>query len=187
MPVSPDQNTDTGQRCTSHNKNESGGGWCGISHGTTGQMTNALLLVAWPEGDQVQTSFRSTPSWMMPPLYQGSAKLTQISSYVNDTMYEVIYRCQNCFSWENGDIAVNVSTKSGQLVLGRAQAVDAPQAPKCPSKILAGFHDFGYGQYGADIKGAQHSSYSAWAAMATKTPTTDCENVPAYTTKATPT
>jgi len=169
-------------------KETTGGGWCGISHGLSGQMTNSLLLIAWPEGDQVHTSLRSVTAWMLPPVYTGNATVTQIWSSVNETQYEVIFRCQNCFTWQGGEeVETKVSTKAGQIVLGRAQGVDAPQAPKCPSKLLFGFHDHGYGQYGANLENATHTSYSAWAARATQSPTTDCVNIPEYTTKPTPT
>lgn len=37
-----------------------GSAWCGLSHSPAGEMTDALLLVAWPYQQQVLTSFRYT-------------------------------------------------------------------------------------------------------------------------------
>ncbi len=144
-------------------------------------MTNSLLLVAWPWEGQVMMSFRMATAWMQPAPYMGKAKVTQISSFVNDSSYEVIYRCQNCFTWKTQAATVNISTTTGQLVLGRAQAALGPNAPGCPNKISFGFHDFGYGQYGANISNLTHASYSKWAALATKTVSTDCLHIPSTT------
>lgn len=138
-------------------------------------MTQALLLVAWPFGDQVLTSFRYTAGYQFPPVYTGDAKLTQISSSVNDTTFEVIYRCQNCFTWNAGGANVSVSTSQKSLMFGRAAASKAPTNPGCPDKITFGFHDNGYAQFGADLSNAAQASYSTWAALATKTVSTTCD------------
>lgn len=145
-------------------------------------MTNALLLVAWPWNGQVMTTFRYAVKWAMPTEYTGDAKLTQISSFVNETMFEVIYRCENCLSWRTAENTTHaVNTTSGNLVLGRAQAFKGPVAASCPSRMTFGFHDSGYSQYGVDLNNVIHPSYSSWAAMATHAVTTDCVNIPAAT------
>ena len=173
------------QRCQSTNATRTG--WCGISHGESGQMNNALLLVAWPWNGQVMTSFRSTVQWAMPTEYTGSdAKLTQISSFVNETVFEVIFRCERCLSWKTADNTTHaVNTTAGHLVLGRAQAFQGPSAASCPSRMALGFHDAGYGQYGVDLTGVINPSYSTWASLATHAVTTDCASISAAT--ATPT
>jgi len=148
-------------------------------------MTNSLLLVAWPYKDQVLTSFRYATQWVMPAEYVGKAKLTQIYSLVNNSMFEMVFRCQNCFSWNTDGGMVNVSTTKGQLVFGRALAAKGPDAPLCPSKIRFGFHDAGYSQYGANIVNLAQKSYSAYAAMATKVVSTNCANIPTATSTAT--
>ncbi|ERT01715.1 hypothetical protein HMPREF1624_00009 [Sporothrix schenckii ATCC 58251] len=159
-------------RCQSTNTSLTG--WCGISHGDKGQMTNSLLLVAWPWNGQVMTTFRYATKWTMPTEYIGDAKLTQISSFVNETMFEVIYRCQNCFSWKTTETTTQtVNTTSGTLLFGRALAVRGPDAASCPSKMTFGFHDSGYSQYGVDLTNAIHPSYASWAAMATHVVSTD--------------
>ncbi len=158
-----------------------------MSHGTAGQMTQSLLLVAWPYKDEILYSFRFATVWQMPTLYTGNAKLTQIYSYVNDSQFEMVYRCQNCFSWNVGPSITSVSSSAGLFVLGRAQGAAPPDAPSCPDKIRFGFHDAGYGQYGANLTGAANPSYSAWAALATKTASTDGANIPTFATSTTAT
>lgn len=147
-------------------------------------MTQALLLVAWPFGDQVLTSFRYTAGYQFPAVYAGNATLTTISSSVTDTGYEIIYRCQNCFSWDASGAVASVSTSQGLLVMGRAQGSKAVTNPGCPDKISFGFHDNGYAQWGADLTGLAQSSYAKWAALPTKMVTTNCA---ATTTTAAPT
>lgn len=130
--------------------------------------------MVWPFGDQVLTSFRYTPGYQTPPVYNGNAKLTQISSFVNDTTYEVIYRCQNCFSWSASGQNASVQTTQQTLVLGRAQALKSVGNAGCPDKITFGFHDNGYGQFGAPLEGIPQPSYSSWAALATKAVSNTC-------------
>ncbi|EAA28998.1 cellobiose dehydrogenase [Neurospora crassa OR74A] len=149
-------------------------GWCGVSHGQSGQMTQSLLLMAWASKGQVFTSFRYASGYNVPGLYTGNATLTQISATVNSTQFELIYRCQDCFAWNQGGSKGSVSTSSGLLVLGRAAAKGNLQNPTCPDKAIPGFHDNGFGQYGAPLEKVPHTSYSAWASLATKTTTADC-------------
>ncbi|KAI1081234.1 carbohydrate-binding module family 1 protein [Whalleya microplaca] len=152
-------------------------GWCGISHGESGQMTQALLLVAWPYEDQVLTSFRFTTGYSMPAVYTGNATLTQVSSKVDDTSFEVIYRCQNCFSWDQDGASGSVSTSGGTLVLGQASSATVPTNPECPGDIRLTQHST-FGQFGAPLDGINQASYADWAALATETVTGDCGDAP---------
>ncbi|KAI0164219.1 hypothetical protein GGR52DRAFT_110854 [Hypoxylon sp. FL1284] len=148
-------------------------GWCGISHGESGQMTQALLLIAWPYEDQVLTSFRFATGYNMPGVYNGNATLTQISSKVNDSNFEVIYRCQNCFAWDQEGSSGSVSTSSGLLVLGRASSSTIPSSPECPADISFSQHQ-SFGQFGAPLDGVGRTEYPDWAALATKNVAGDC-------------
>jgi cellobiose dehydrogenase (acceptor) len=138
-------------------------------------MTQALLLVAWQFNGTVYTSFRYTTGYTMPVKYTGDAKLTQISATVTDTTFEVLYRCQNCFSWSQDGNEGSVSTTEGFLVLGRASAKSGLENPTCPDTATFGFHDNGFGQWGAQLEGVPQASYATWAALATKTPTVSCD------------
>ncbi len=97
-----------------------------------GQMTQALLIVAWPYNGQVLTSFRFATAYKLPEVYTGNAVLTQISSSVNATNYELIYRCQNCFAWNQAGSTGNVSSSAGSFVIGRAQARSPADEPGLP-------------------------------------------------------
>ncbi|KAI3546703.1 fungal cellulose binding domain-containing protein [Colletotrichum abscissum] len=163
-------------------KNGQGTGWCGISLG--GSMTNKLLLMAWPSGSDILTSFRWATGYVMPDVYAGDAKLTQISSTINATHYTLIYRCQNCFNWNHNGATGSVSTSAGSLVLGWAQAFTSPTNPTCPASVNLVQHD-NQGIHGAALDAnAANPSYSAWAALATKTVTGSCGG--ATTTSAPP-
>ncbi|KAI1389821.1 uncharacterized protein F4822DRAFT_442940 [Hypoxylon trugodes] len=148
-------------------------GWCGISHGESGQMTQALLLIAWPYKDQVLTSFRFATGYNLPGVYTGNATLTQISSKVTETGFEVIYRCQNCFAWNQDGTSGSVQTSGGTLVMGRASAKTVPSHPECPADISFVQHQ-SFGQFGAPLKDIGKAKYPDWAALATKNVTGEC-------------
>ncbi|KAJ2987264.1 hypothetical protein NUW58_g4607 [Xylaria curta] len=148
--------------------------WCGLSYGESGQMTQALLLVAWPYGDEVLTSFRYATGYSFPDEYKGQANLTQISSKITDTGFELIYRCQGCFSWDNEGATGGVATSSGFLILGRAAGKTPPTNPSCPSDITLRQHDT-FGQFGAPLETIPKESYDTWAKLATKVVTGECE------------
>ncbi|KAL2015859.1 hypothetical protein VTK56DRAFT_4678 [Thermocarpiscus australiensis] len=148
-------------------------GWCGVSLG--GPMTNSLLIAAWPNEDTVYTSLRYATGYVMPDLYTGDAKITQISSTINSTHFTLIFRCQNCLQWNQGGQAGGVSTTASFAVFGWAQAFPSPGNPTCPDQITLVQHDNGMGIWGAGLdSNAANPSYSAWAAKATKTVTGDC-------------
>ncbi|KAI0201939.1 cellobiose dehydrogenase [Astrocystis sublimbata] len=148
-------------------------GWCGLSHGESGQMTQALLLMAWANGDEVLTSFRYATGYTLPEEYTGPANLTQISSKVTDTGFELLYRCQGCFSWDHNGATGGVQTSSGYLVLGRAASKTTPSEPTCPSKITFNQHQT-FGQFGAPLETLPKDSYEAWAEKATIVVSGDC-------------
>ncbi|KAK3682730.1 carbohydrate-binding module family 1 protein [Podospora appendiculata] len=158
-------------QCSS--KDATSTGWCGVSLG--GPMTNSLLVTAWPAGGDVYTSFRYATGYSMPDLYTGNATLTQISSTINSTNFSVIFRCQNCLSWNQGGQAGAASTSAGYMVLGWVQAFPSPGNPTCPNQITLNQHDNGMGIFGAQFdSAAANPSYTAWAAKATKTVTASC-------------
>ncbi|WYZ41414.1 hypothetical protein EsH8_V_000309 [Colletotrichum jinshuiense] len=171
-------------------KNGQGTGWCGISLG--GTMTNKLLLMAWPNGGEILTSFRWSSGYDMPTAYAGDAKITQISSTINATHYTLLYRCQNCFQWNHNGATGSASTSAGFFVLGWAQAFTSPTNPSCPASLNLVQHD-NQGIHGTGLDPSiANPSYSAWAALATKTVTGSCggstaTSAPGSTTTRAPT
>ncbi|KAI1437222.1 fungal cellulose binding domain-containing protein [Xylaria sp. CBS 124048] len=164
-------------------------GWCGISMG--GPMTNSLLLMAYPYEDEVLTSFRYATGYVEPDLYTGDAQLTQISSTVNDTYYSVIFRCQNCFTWDQDGASGSQPTSAGFLLLGWCNSFTPPTNPSCPTDITLVQHDNGQAIFGAELdSNIANPSYTDWVSMATATVTGDCgggTTSPTPTPTATPT
>ncbi|KAH9908303.1 fungal cellulose binding domain-containing protein [Xylariomycetidae sp. FL2044] len=169
-------------QCPSTSTTETG--WCGLSF--AGPMTNSLLLMAWPYEDQILTSFRFATGYVLPEVYSGDATLTQISSTVNETHYTLIFRCQNCFSWNHDGATGSASTSGGVLVLGWANAFPSPENPSCPNEIGMQQHDNGQSIWGAALdENAVNPSYTEWAALATATVTGDCGGSTPTTTTTT--
>ncbi|KAK2754823.1 hypothetical protein FQN54_006716 [Arachnomyces sp. PD_36] len=138
-----------------------GSGWTGISHG--GQMPEALLLLSWADGTDVRTSFRYAPNYVMPDLYTGKATLTQISSSVNETNFQLIYRCQGCWSWTQDGETGGQDTTEGTLKIGWVQSLESPNEPSDPDSPIAQ-HDNGEGMYAVSVAGAAQPDYDSWVA-----------------------
>jgi cellobiose dehydrogenase (acceptor) len=148
-------------------------GWCGIS--MRGPMTNSLLLTAWPQDDQIQTSFRFASGFVFPELYTGDAELTQISTTFNATHFTLIFRCQNCFSWDHEGATGSVSTSSGSLVWGWCSGFPQPENAECPDEVVVTQHTNGEGIFGAQLdENVANPSYTDWVELATVTPTSTC-------------
>jgi len=148
---------------------ESGKGWTGISH--AGPMTESLLLIMWPNGKDVMTSFRFASAYTAPDLYSGNASLSQISSSVNDTHFELTYKCSNCWTWNQaGDSGSQVpaTTASAAQLLGWVQATSAPTTPDDVDTSIVQ-HDSD-GLFGAAVASARNSAYTSWAVLATSAP-----------------
>ena len=152
-------------------------------------MIHDLLLMVWPHENVVQTSFRWATDYFPPLLYQEPAAVVtnstnstnattdaaastsptvvQLGSWVNETGYELVYRCRNCLSWAHdgyADEGSAVSAAGSGLYLGRAQAFNAPNNTGCPDEIAIGFHDNGYGQWIVPVENVTSESYPKWAA-----------------------
>ncbi|CAK7224982.1 hypothetical protein SCUCBS95973_005705 [Sporothrix curviconia] len=184
-------------RLQCQSSNASTTGWCGIAHG--GHMPSDLLLMVWPYNGHVYTSFRFVGDYFKPSLFGGetgsngtsaafpapvlSVISTAVSTAANTTanasssFYEIIYRCQNCWSWQQGSYNESVHTAlqpgdaESVLVLGWAQATKGPTNPACTGNGLNfGFHDSGYGQWGASLSNATRTGYEAWTKLATQVP-----------------
>jgi cellobiose dehydrogenase (acceptor) len=152
-------------------------------------MIQALLLMAWPYKDQVLSSFRYASGYSAPVKYNGNATLTTLASKVNDTAFEITYRCQNCFVWSQDGAEGSISTSSGSTVFGRAAANEAPGNPGCPDGITIPYHKRLFGQYGALFANATAADYSKYAALPPKptTTATDCSGASPTTTTSVPT
>ncbi|KAK3373070.1 hypothetical protein B0T24DRAFT_249523 [Lasiosphaeria ovina] len=158
-----------------------GTGWCGISMG--GGMNSNLLLLAYPQQGQILTSFRWATDYKPPTVYTGDAKLTQISSTINSTHYSLIFRCQNCLKWKQGQESGAAPTSEGYLVLGWCHATTSPTNGACPNSLSVRQHG-NQGIFPARFNSAvANRAYTSWASKATATVTGSCggSGVPAPT------
>ncbi|KAK3622679.1 hypothetical protein LTR56_022058 [Elasticomyces elasticus] len=145
------------------------GTWMGLSHESS--MTSSLMLVTWIDGDDVKTSFRYASGYVAPDIYTGNATLSQISHSINDTHYELTYRCQDCWSWDQDGAAgsqVPDTTASAAQLIGWAHATNAPTNPsEADSGIQQHAND---GIFGALVASARNTAYTNWVTMATAAP-----------------
>ncbi|KAF5861547.1 hypothetical protein ETB97_012796 [Aspergillus alliaceus] len=147
-------------------------GWCGISLG--GGMNNNLLLVAYPNEKSILTSLRFGTGYSMPGVYAGDANVTQIASRISDTAFELLFRCENCLTWNHNGQTGKATTSKGRLVLGWAQGSANPENPACPDTISLAQHD-NQGIIAATLdKNAASESYENWVKLANKTVPGEC-------------
>lgn len=93
--------------------------------------------------------------YVAPEDYTGNATLTQIRHTVTDTNFELIYRCQWCWVWnQKGAEGSQLPTNDVQ-VIGWAQHKDVPSNPWK-------FHNNGQSQFGAPPADARNAAYSQW-------------------------
>ncbi|KAK2762738.1 hypothetical protein FQN54_000912 [Arachnomyces sp. PD_36] len=140
-----------------------GSGWSGVSHG--GSMPESLLLLSWADGEEVKTSFRYATGYVAPDLYTGNATITPISSSVTETNFELIYRCQDCWSWSQGGAAGGQDTSEGGLLIGWVQSSASPEDPTDADSPIS-YHDNGFGLFQAESGKAAQAEYDSWVQAA---------------------
>ncbi|KAK4164031.1 hypothetical protein QBC43DRAFT_334845 [Cladorrhinum sp. PSN259] len=148
--------------------------WCGLSLG--GGMVDSLLILAYPSPSpsspsEVLTSFRWASDYTLPTLYSGDARLTKISSRVNSTAFELLFRCRNCLKWVqegNEGTAGAAPTSEGFLVLGWAHAASPLTSSsgttlECADNAMMRQHEE-QGIFGAELDGGvvQRGKYDEW-------------------------
>ncbi|KAK8229049.1 cellobiose dehydrogenase [Phyllosticta capitalensis] len=159
-------------------------GWSGVSH--AGGMTSSLLLLAWADDESVRTSFRYATGYTTPKAYTGNATLSPISHTVNDTNFELIYRCQWCWFWDQDGSAGSQPPTGESEVIGWAQSVDNPSPVSSESGTIEQ-HSNGMGQFGLPVASARNADYTNWVSKATVAPTataTQSQTVSATATSA---
>nr|AGE45679.1 cellobiose dehydrogenase [Phlebia lindtneri]AGE97206.1 cellobiose dehydrogenase [Phlebia lindtneri] len=123
--------------------------WAGIALG--GAMLQDLLLVAWPNGNQIVYSTRFATDYVQPTAY-AAATLTTISSSVNSTYWRWVFRCQGCTSWTGG----GSMPISSQGVLAWAYSSIDVDDPSDPQSTFNEHTDFGF--FGIDYTTAHVDS-----------------------------
>ncbi|KAK7188826.1 hypothetical protein DPSP01_007642 [Paraphaeosphaeria sporulosa] len=142
----------------------SGAGWSGISH--AGGMANSLLLVASPDGTNVKTQFVWAGGYSAPEDYTGNATITQIAHTVSADSFEVIYRCEWCWVWDQ-------KGATGSQIPDEVQVIGWAQHKALPSNPWVQ-HNNGQGIFGISVADARNAKYSSWipGGTPTGTPTT---------------
>lgn len=137
-------------------------------------MTNGLLLVAYPDGNDMRTSLRFTKKYAMPGVYTGKATVHQIAHKVDASGYSLIFHCEGCLRWSQDGVTGNASTSSGDLDLGFAYSSKEPGNPGCPKKLKPQQHEQ-QGTWTAVLeKSAASSSYGKWKGLAKPGPEDEC-------------
>lgn len=136
-------------------------GWAGISLG--GRMRGSLMVVAWPNENDVVASLRLATGYSSPGVFFGSASLKTIENGTSfdGTTYTYTFLCEECIQTDASTFAADASTAS----LGYGLAAAAVATPSSPSSTLT-FHSAGFGLLDIDLASARSSSFAAWAALA---------------------
>lgn len=137
------------------------GTWMGLSHMSA--MTGSLLLVTWVNGDKVMTDFRYASGYTAPAEYTGDAVLTPISSSVNETYYEITFRCQNCWSWsQDGEAGAQIpaTTASAVQLIAWAQATNAPSPVDAQDAAIQ--QHAADNIFGVNVASARKTGYTNW-------------------------
>ncbi|CZT21382.1 related to cellobiose dehydrogenase [Ramularia collo-cygni] len=159
------------------------GTWLGIGHNSG--MTGNLLLLSWVNEDDnsVMTSFRYASGYTEPAIYDGNATLGVISSSVNDTHYELTYRCQDCWAWDHdsvpGSQLPKTTTKAAQI-MGWAQATDAPTNPNEKDSGIR--QHAAVGAFAVTVESARNTAYTDWTSLASASATATATGVDASPT-----
>lgn len=138
-------------------------------------MTNNLLLYVYPHEDEILTAFMWASGQVEPFPYEGDATLTQISSKINATHYELIYRCEGCTSWSQDGFSGQLQSTSPIAVLGWAHGRTKPENPECAKDSIMIQHETQF-IFGAQLAEAGYNDeYEEWTELATEVVEGECD------------
>ncbi|KAM0143527.1 hypothetical protein ACHAO1_000628 [Botrytis cinerea] len=140
----------------------SGAGWGALSMGAG--MTNKLLFVAWPNGKEIQSSFRYATGYSNPDVYTAStvaALPIANGTFINSTHLSYTFVCQSCVI--GGTTTFDAS--SVLATLGYAVSSSTPTTPSSSGSALS-YHDVGANIYNLNLTAAKSAQYSTWASWA---------------------
>ncbi|KAL7621673.1 hypothetical protein AAE478_009000 [Parahypoxylon ruwenzoriense] len=138
-------------------------GWVSVSFG--GRMINSLLLVVYPDGENVTASLRVAPEYASPLQFEGDAILRSIpkGTFADSTGFSYTFLCENCIV---DDLTFDGSDPAPSFAW--AMSTNPVADPSRPSSLL-NYHDF-YGWFSADIEAASSAKFAEWAALASDDP-----------------
>jgi cellobiose dehydrogenase (acceptor) len=122
--------------------------------------------------------------YVSPEIYTGNATYSTISQSVNSTHFEIIYRCQRCWVWQQDGISgsqIPPTAAGGNLVFGWVKHTTTPATPADPEAYLDQ-----HAYYNIAVQPAasmRDSAYTSWISQGGGSSTTRT----ATTTTAAPT
>lgn len=143
------------------------GGWGAVSFG--GSMLNKLLLVAWANGEEIVSTFRTASAYSNPAVYDASevsAMPIANGTFVNGTHFSFTFLCKGCLV--GGTTTFKATDKTP--VIGWAVSTEDPATPSDPASDLE-YHDAGFGLYGAPVENATSANFETWASWASEATT----------------
>ncbi|KAK1672240.1 GMC oxidoreductase [Colletotrichum godetiae] len=143
-------------------------GWASVSLG--GPMTNKLLVVAWPNGESIQTSIRKASGYSNPDVVTDSGitlKPIESGTSINATAFTYTFVCEGCIT---GDTTTFTGT-SDTTTFGWAYSTTA-LSDTTSTSIALNYHGAGFGLFGANLADAKSADYATWAAKASDAVTT---------------
>ncbi|KAI4843507.1 FAD/NAD(P)-binding domain-containing protein [Aureobasidium sp. EXF-8845] len=147
-------------------------GWAGLD--MSAQMANHILIVAWPNGEEVMASVREASGYTTPPVYTGNVTTTPIANgtFVNSTHFSYTFVCNGCIT---GDEDSFPSTVKGNA-FGWAFSDDAVAKPSAADTAL-NMHS-GFGAFAVIFANSSSASYDTWASWAEATVITPAPSNP---------
>ena len=138
-------------------------GWVSVSFG--GGMLDNLLLIVYPDGEEVTASLRITSEYASPLLFDGDAVMKPIpdGTFADSTGFSYTFLCENCIV-----DGLTFNSSESDPFLGWAMSTNPVTDPSSPFSLL-NYHDF-FGGFRADIKAAASSKFAEWAALAADDP-----------------
>ncbi|KAI0320478.1 cellobiose dehydrogenase [Amylostereum chailletii] len=147
--------------------------WIGLALG--GAMLNDLLLVAWPNANEIVYSTRWATTYVQPVEYDGPTITNLPSTAVNSTHWKWVFRCQNCTTWTGGGL-----NTASTAVFAWAYSNVGVDDPSDPQSTFQEHTDFGF--FGENLAAA-HASQADYTAYLNGQPGSG----PPTTTSTTPT
>ncbi|KAI0193465.1 FAD/NAD(P)-binding domain-containing protein [Astrocystis sublimbata] len=139
-------------------------GWVSVSFG--GGMRHSLLLIAYPDGESVTASLRTTGQYAAPLLFEGSEAVVRPipeGTFADSTGFSYTFLCERCVVQ---DLTFNGSVSEPRL--GWARSTVPVVDPSSATSILS-YHDY-YGGFTADLEAASSAKFDEWAALAAVDP-----------------
>ncbi|KAI1343298.1 hypothetical protein F5Y15DRAFT_230078 [Xylariaceae sp. FL0016] len=138
-----------------------GAGWAGFDFGVS--MSDYLLIVAWPNDEEVMLSPRIATSYATPAVYTGDVKLSPIANgtFVNTTHYSATFLCAGCITGDSDTFSPDDTHAVFAYAYSTAAVTDATD-----SSTALSMHSAGFGGFGMTLSDAKSAQYDTWAAMA---------------------